>query len=450
MIERITGLLQDNLKLVLNAGSLVGTTGITSILGVAYWWLAAQQFAPAAVGFGSAAIAAMMLLGAVGKLGLDTLLVGELPRQPERQAALIVTALVVAGSVGAGLGVLFGSLTPLFATDLALLGTDLGVLLLFASGVGLTASVLVLDQAQIGLLQGRVQLQRNTIFAAGKLLALFLAGIWLVEYGGIIIYAAWVVGIVLSLMWMIRPAWRHYDWRTLVQPQLIRLLGPSAIAHSVFNIALQAAALALPILVTVLHSATLNASFYVAWMIASFAFTLLSALTITLYAVSATDPSQLAQRIRFTLGISLLACIGAIVVVFPLADHLLRVFGESYAADAAWCLRLLLLGGFGLMLKHHYSTLCRIQQRVAQNIPLMLGAAGLELGLAGLGLWWAGLSGLAVGWVVAMTLEGAVMLPAVYQAMRGTLPLHAGSALARGEGARLAVAAASPAPERHE
>ncbi|NJL06193.1 MAG: hypothetical protein HC911_15070 [Chloroflexaceae bacterium] len=424
MVKRISTHIRSNVRLVLNAGSLVGTTGVTSILGVIYWWLAAQQFTPAAVGFGSATIAAMMLLGSVGKLGLDTLLVGELPRKPHLHAPLIVTALVVAGSVGTVLGLLFGVLAPHVASDFQPLAHSPAILLLFASGAGLTASVLVLDQAQIGLLQGRVQLERNTIFAAGKLLVLWLAGLWLAELGGMVIYAAWVAGILLSLAWMIRPSWLRYDWRTLVQPSLIRLLGPSAIAHSVFNIALQIAALALPILVTMLHSATLNASFYVAWMIASFAFTLLSALTITLYAVSADNPAMLTQRIRFTLLLSLLACIGAIVVIFPLADPLLAVFGQSYAEDAAWCLRWLLLGAFGLMIKHHYSTLCRIYQRVAHNIPLMLGAAGLELLFAGLGLWWAGLNGLAVGWALAMTLEGMVMFPAVYRALRGKHPPH--------------------------
>lgn len=389
--------LRENAHILRNAGSLVGTTGVTSVLGVVYWWLAAQSFAPAEVGFASASVAAMMLLGSVGKLGLDTLLVGELARKPQLRNTLIVTALVVASSVGTLLGLLFGAIAPQVAPDLQPLQRNLATLLLFATGVGLTAGVLVLDQAQIGLLQGAVQLQRNTIFAVGKLLVLFGAVLWLERSDGMVIYAAWVAGILLSLAWMIRPHWFQRDWRGLVQPRLITLLGPSAIAHSVFNIALQTAGLALPVMITMLHSAALNASFYVAWMMASFAFTLLSALTITLYAVSAAEPQVLAQRIRFTLLISLLASIGAIVGVFPTADYLLAVFGPSYASEAGWCLRVLLLGSFGLMIKQHYSALCRIQQRVARTIPIMLGAAVLELGMGGIGLWLGGVNRLGTG-----------------------------------------------------
>src|SRR5438270_13344190 len=84
-----------NSVILLNAGSLIGTTAVTSALGFAYWWLAARQFSPEAVGLASAAISAMTLLGTFGMLGLGTLLVAELPHQHGKKVSLISAALVL-------------------------------------------------------------------------------------------------------------------------------------------------------------------------------------------------------------------------------------------------------------------------------------------------------------------------------------------------------------------
>src|SRR5438067_3698044 len=98
---------QINSIILVNAGSLMGTTVITSILGFVYWWLAARQFPPEAVGLASAAISAMTLLGTFAILGLGTLLLGELPRQRDREASLISAALILVGAVGGLLGLAF-------------------------------------------------------------------------------------------------------------------------------------------------------------------------------------------------------------------------------------------------------------------------------------------------------------------------------------------------------
>src|SRR5579859_4976456 len=89
-----------NSVMLTNAGALVGTTAVTSILGFVYWWLAARRFPPAAVGVASASVSAMVLLGGFCVLGLGTLLITELPRQPDHAGSLISTSLVVVGALG--------------------------------------------------------------------------------------------------------------------------------------------------------------------------------------------------------------------------------------------------------------------------------------------------------------------------------------------------------------
>src|SRR5437879_4167045 len=98
-------LARANRVMLVNAVSLIGTTAVTTSLGFAYWWLAARRFPPETVGISSAAISAMTLLGLFCMLGLGTLLIGELPRQPDSQAPLISAALIVVGGVGGCAGI---------------------------------------------------------------------------------------------------------------------------------------------------------------------------------------------------------------------------------------------------------------------------------------------------------------------------------------------------------
>ena len=309
---------QENSVILVNAGSLVGTTVVTSVLGFAYWWLAARQFSPQAVGLASAAISAMMLLGSLGILGLGTLLIGELPRQQGKEASLISATLIVVGSVGACLGIVFAAVAPYLSKDFQVLRTSVENVTLFALGVSLTATTSALDQALLGLLRGELQLWRNALFAGVKLAALFIASLWLSHTSGLAIYATWVIGIALSLAALARFAPLQGAGRSyLPQWGLLRELGPAALKHHALNLTLDAPALILPVLVTVLLSATTNAWFYVSWSVSSIANTVTVILTTTLYAVSSAQPLELARKIRLTFSLALVATVLANCILLP-------------------------------------------------------------------------------------------------------------------------------------
>src|SRR5215471_2946543 len=121
-----------NFVMLVNTGSLIGTTAVTSLLGFGYWWVAARWFSPQAVGLGSATISAMTLLGTVCMLGMGTLLTGELPRRPGEEGPLISTALIVVGGAGACAGVVFALVAPFTSADFHVLGASVENILLFA------------------------------------------------------------------------------------------------------------------------------------------------------------------------------------------------------------------------------------------------------------------------------------------------------------------------------
>lgn len=407
-----------NRTILTNAGALVSTTGVTSVLGFVYWWVAARQFPQAAVGLASAAISAMGLLGGVSVLGLGTLLMGELQRQPGKRASLITTALIVSGTAGGVLGLVFALVAPSLSADLQPLGASLWAMLLFALGVSVTAVALVIDQALIGLLRGGSQFWRNALFAAAKLAALWLASIWIANQSGLVIWATWVVGIPISFAFLAIFAVRANIPLRAYQPDwsLLRHLRRAALGHHALNLVLQGPILGLPVLVTVQLSASTNAHFYAAWMIAYLVFMVPVSLTTVLYAVSAAQPEALARQIRHTLQMSGAVGLLANMVVLLGADLLLGVFGPAYAAEAGWTLRILALGVFPLIVRSHYIAIARIHKKVNETARYMAGGALLELAFAALGAAVGGLTGLSIGWVAAVCVEAMFMALPVYRA----------------------------------
>lgn len=407
--------------MLVNAGSLVGTTAVTSILGFAYWWLAARRFLPEQVGIASASISAMMLLGSLCMLGFGTLLITELPRQPGHEDSLISTALIVVGIVGGCIGVAFATVAPYISANFQPLKANIADVGIFAAGVSLTAITLVLDQALIGILCGGLQLWRNSLFAMAKLVVLFLASLWLLQQAGITIYGTWAMGQLISLVALgafvvVKKGWPGKSY--LPQWSLLRKLGSSALQHHVLNLTLQAPTLLLPVLVTVFLSATMNAWFYVSWMIASFVFVVPTALTTVLHAMNSARPSTLGKKARVTICLALVTSIIANCLLQFDTKQVLSLFGSSYAAQAAWSLRILGLAAFPLVIKNHYISICRIQDRIVWAMIGMLPGGILELCAAIMGAHLGGLSGLSLGWVAAITVESIAMFGTVYKTVR--------------------------------
>jgi O-antigen/teichoic acid export membrane protein len=412
---------KDNKVILTNAGSLIGTTAITSGLGFAYWWLAARRFSPEAVGLASAIIATMTLLGSFAILGMGTLLIGELPHQQGKEFSLISTALILVGGVGGCLGLIYALTVANLSTAFHALGASIGNIILFALGVSLTAVTLVLDQALVGLLRGELQLWRNGLFAVVKLAALFVTSIWLSQVTGLTIYTTWVIGIVYSLVPLVGFAIVHRrELGKTYRPQWgwLRKLGPEALKHHALNLMLDAPSLLLPVFVTISLSATVNAWFYVSWSLSGVANTASAALATTLYAVGAAQPSALARKMRLTLSLALGACVLANCVLLVAPTQVLALFGHSYSEQAAWSLRILSLESFPFIIKNHYIALSRIRGQLVRTTLITMVTGLLELGAATTGAHLGGLNGLSLGWLAAMSIEAIFMSPAVYAAVR--------------------------------
>ena len=409
--------------MLFNAASFVGTFIVKAGFGFAFWWIAARQFSPQNVGFASAAISAMTLLGTFCMLGLGTLLIRELPRQPGKAVSLISSSLILVGIVGLGIGLLFALAIPFFSHDLQALRASPQAVLLFALGISFTAIGMVLDQALFGFLRGDLQLWRNTLFAGAKLAALAIAGFLLAQRAGLTIYTTWLIGDALSSATLAAYAVFKGKWNGRIpRPQLglLRELGPSAIQHHLLNLLMMGPNMALPVLVTVLISTTMNAWFYIAFLLADIVYVIPQALVTALYAVSSAQPEVLARKARLTLSLALITCLLANCVIFFGSKLLLGLFGPGYVVQGVWCMRILGLAAIPFFIKDHYISICRIQDRIAQALLPLTAGALLELAASTLGARLGGITGLSLGWLLAVCIEALFMSRRVYKTIRPT------------------------------
>ena len=274
---------------------------------------------------------------------------------------------------------------------------------------------------------------RNSFFAIVKLALLIAVGLLAFQKNGMAIYFTWTTGIVISLLSLLRLI-KLDGKRTarayLPQWDFVRKLGPSALQHYMLNLVLQIPIYLMPVLVTMLLSTRANAWFYVSWMIAGFVFVVPVALTNVLHAMNSAQPSALPQKVRGTLGIAVATCTLANLVLLFGTKQVLGLFGQTYADQAAWALRILALCSFPLIIRYHFMSICRIQDRISHAIFRMVPGGLLELLAAALGAHFAGLAGMTLGWLSVLVCEALSMSPTIYRTLRGS---QRGPALAEGE-----------------
>jgi O-antigen/teichoic acid export membrane protein len=402
-------------SLIYNAGSLFGATLLTAALGALYWALAARFFTPGAVGVAAAAISAMVLAGQVSTVGLGTVLMGELPHHRGSERSLIYSGVGVAAAVGLAVGVAAIAIAGTFIPELDAMRDLLGVLL-FGAGAAVTAAGIVLDQAFLGILRGGLQLVRNGLASIAKLAALVAIGVGVAgATRGETLFLTWVVGglVSMALVFAVRrvtapgPTWTV--WRS---PGRLPAL---AARHHVLNLAILAPGLLLPLVITAVLSAEANAYFYIAFLVAGFAFAGPSALATALYAVGSRDVAALTSRVRLAFWLSMAAGVALNVFMLVGAGPLLSIFGSAYAENAVTLLRLFSLGIFAVTINSLFVPIARIERRFIEGAALMVASMAIEFVFVIAGAVLGGLEGAGVGWLVGYMLGILPLAPAVYR-----------------------------------
>jgi O-antigen/teichoic acid export membrane protein len=404
--------------IVRNAAALYGATVITSLLGFVYWFVAARLVPARAVGIASAVQSAAQFLAFFCVIGLNTLVISELSADKRHARSFILTAVATVGTVTLLLSAAVGLGVQSFSS--AIRGGvhgPIGLLVFVLLGT-MTTVLLVLDDACIGLLRGDLQLKRNAVFAVSKLALLPLL-IWAwASPSGIELVVAWLAGLVISTMTL----GFQLAQETSGQParlEFTRLFEKRRlmVGHHWLNLSIQAPRLLLPVLVVLILGPGANAAFTAAFLVVSFVNVIPAQLSTVLFALAPGDEAALRHQVRKTMRICRLLAIASAIFFLIFSSLILKAFGHDYER-ATPALIVLGLTTFPLAVKAHYVAIARVRGRMQQAAHVTTVGACLEVGLAAAGAHIHGLTGLAIGYLVATVSEAVLFSPSVFGVLR--------------------------------
>lgn len=408
-------------RVVLTAtGSLVAAWGANSLLGFVFWWLASRQFSPAGVGLAGATVSASILIGRLTVSGLGTSLAGFMPTYVGSRSALVATGIIIAAGIGAGLGLAFAVIAPAVSAEYLPLWADPFFVVLFVIGAGLTSVGVVLDQILLSLRRANLQLLRNVTFAASKVGFLIVAAQLLGDASPIVIFGVWALGDAASLLLLLvirrttgSTAPIGFAFRVVLD------LARNAFGHHAISSMRHGPGLFMPVLVTGLLTASANAAFYVALILTTSLQIVASMATFTLFAVGEHGPRAFRHQLRLTLAISTGMVLAGMVVISVFGTWFLSLFGPTYVNDAAASLPWLAACAIPLVVIDHWIALRRIRAEARGTVTLLAVSATVQVVAAAIGAVSFGITGLAVGWFLALSITALLLIRELVMAVTG-------------------------------
>jgi O-antigen/teichoic acid export membrane protein len=389
---------------------LAAGSGITAILGLGFWILAAKSYSPHVVGVNSAVISAMLFLANICQLGLPNVLLRDLPTAAHRARSLVGRSYGVMFTVSLVVGIGGALSAQAWSSSLGFLSRDTGWVL----GFGLATAMYAIFQGQDSVLAALgaaawIPLE-NSIFSVAKLL--LLLGLFSLSplAGPFIAWSAPAAGMALLITVLI--------FRRLLGRRSVRGTGPDfdsrrfirmAAANQVALVLSYVVTLLMPVIVAAATSPTTTAYFYVPWTIAS-GVVLLAVNTATSLTVQAgRTPQELARLTRRALVHGMRLVVPLSLIVIFLAPVLLRLYGVRYAANGGDLLRLLIIGAIPNLVYTVGEALLRIQHRPALLIGTQGGQCVLFLALSILLLNRHGIYGIGESYLISQILGAGVV-----------------------------------------
>lgn len=424
MIDAMTrGRIAAHLRVPLfrNAYALILNTGLTSGLGFVYWIVSARLYPPEVVGLNSAVLSAMIFLAGLAQFGLANVLIRFIPQAGKAALRLIDRAMLL--TVGAGLlaGLVFVLGIDVWAPSLEALRAGP----LPAAGFALSTAAWGAFALQEGVLTGLRRATwipaRNSAFAAGKIVLLFVLVALLPAYG---IFISWIASAALALV----PATLLIRRRLAAESRAEAPPGAAGVvpgqlvqyaaadyAGSLFWLA---ATSLVPVLVTEILGPAADAHFYLAWTIAYTLYLIAPSMGSSLIVEAAIDPARLESYARraFMQTARLVVPMAALLVLA--APYVLGLLGNGYAAEGTPLMRLLALSAIPNIITALYTSIARARRQVGAIVGILAAQSISVLALSDVLLPLAGITGVGLAWLISQTAIAGTLLVALRRSSR--------------------------------
>jgi O-antigen/teichoic acid export membrane protein len=405
------------------AYSLLANTGLSAILGMAFWVLAARVYPTAQVGRDTVLIAVMLELSTICQLNLGNAIVRFLPDLGAGSARALAGAYALSASAALALGGAFVVAVPHLTAGLGDLRHSAPLAVGFVLALTLWGIFTLQDQALTATRRAHWIPVENVGFGAMKLAALaVLAGSGLRHA----LFLAWTAPMLLLLApvnaLLFSRAIPERAGELHGEATLTRIGARSAAsflgADYLASVLTQATLTIMPLVVLSTLGARQAAYFAMPFTIVlafdTFAYGACSSLVVE----GSLAPQRLGSLSRLFLArvlapvipLAALLAIGAPLVLLP--------FGSAYAVHGAGLLALMMLGSVFRAILALFSAIARVQRRglllAAIELALLLLVLGPSLALAGS----YGIDGVGASWLAANAVVCVAILPTLVRFLR--------------------------------
>ncbi|MFJ5270283.1 lipopolysaccharide biosynthesis protein [Streptomyces sp. NPDC088358] len=411
-------------QLFRNAYALMLNTGISAVLGLGYWLIAARYYTDSAVGQGSAAIAAMKLLAGVTAVTLTGALARFIPVAGRATGRLIFRTY-------AGSSVVVAVAAVVFLLTLNLWGPSYRFLHGPLNGLGFILAVVAwsLLTLQDGVLTGlRSALWvpvGNTVFSAVKLVLLIGLAAAIPTSG---VFVSWVAAIALSVVPLGLLVFRRLVPRHIkategrAKPPSLREIGRFLAGDYTGSLFSLAVVYLVPVIVASQVSSSDNAYFYITTTIGGTVNLLAINMGASLTVEGSHDPARLAANTRAALKRMVRIMLPVCGLLFLGAPFILHVFGEGYAHAATPLLRWFAVGALLRVVMETYFAVLRAQSRTSGLAYLQGLLCVLVLGLTVILLPRMGLTGAGVAEISSLAVIVSIAAPRLLKIVRHAPP----------------------------
>jgi O-antigen/teichoic acid export membrane protein len=344
--------------------ALLVNTGLTGVLGFAYWIIAARLFSTYAVGAAGALVSAATLFSGLGQLNLSGMLMRFLPGAGAKSRRLVWVTYGFAAGASALLAVACLAGIRHFGSAHSPLRLDTMQSVLFVGSAAATAIFVIQDSVLIGVRQALWIPAENGTFGVAKIVLLFVFAPIGTAFA---LFGAWMIPLtlmipVISAVLFARFLPRREGGRPLpfgrrARSKMIRFAAGDAFG----GLFTQAWTYLPPVIITELLGAPVNALYYISFLFSGTVDQIAANFASPLTVEGAHAPAEIGRLIRATLRRIYAVVLPVVIVLITGCPWLIRAFGARYAG-AVLPMRLLLLACLPKVISTVYYAYCRIDR----------------------------------------------------------------------------------------
>ncbi len=393
--------------------ALVLSSGLTAVVGVAYWAVAARTADLETVGHNATMLSAIMLIGGVAHLNMTHALLRFVPVAGGAARRLVLGGYLVAAVLSSLVGGVFALGATVWAPEAV---EELGhgrLIAFFMIACPVWALFTVQDYVLTAVGRARFVPVENAVFAVLKV-GLLLAAVSVAVDGGIAV--SWMVAtalIVLSVnVWLLlRVLPAHGDESAAdAEPITIGSIGRFVRGDYAGAIFWQAALTGMTVLVGARLGGEQAAVWNIVWQIGLSLFLVASGMGQSMIAHSATDPGRVEAARRAMVNRSLTLIVPAVVVLVVAAPWVLWVFGPQYRDAGTGTLILVSLAAIPNVVVASAMSAARVRRRTGLQFAVPASVAGIVLLTSWILMPYLGILAVGLAWLLGSGVVATIIL----------------------------------------